>query len=494
MPRLSTLLNAEINDAFADQYYEILKSRDARFDGMFFVAVSTTGIYCRPVCRARTPMAKRCRFYRHAVNAEQAGYRPCLRCRPELAPGNSRNDGVKTLAQKVAAKIQAGGLADNNVESLAKDFVISSQQLCCALESEYGVGPIEMAKSYSLLMAKQLLTDTQLKMADIAFASSFPSVRRFNYAFKKNYSLSPTQLRKSNKSIRESSAIILRLAYRPPIAWQQLINFLASRSAGFVDCVNGSKYSRTITLGGQDGWFTAWQEKEQNQIVVEVSKNLLPCLSLLKVKLRFLFDLDANPLIIESHLLKQKVLKSIIKGMPGLRVPGCVDGFELALRAVLGQQISVKAATTIFGRFVQAFGKKINTPYEDLSRLAPRSEAIAKQSRETIIGMGLTQKRAETVLALAQAIVSKDLDISMEADTREAEEKLLAIPGIGPWTAQYIAIRAFADADALPDSDLGLFKALKVKTSKEVIAATEKWRPWRAYGALYLWHSLNSGG
>jgi len=494
MPNLTSLLNTEIDDSFADQYYEILKSRDSRFDGMFFVAVSTTGIYCRPVCRVKTPMAKRCRFYRHAVNAEQAGYRPCLRCRPELAPGNSRNDTVKTLAQKVVAKIQAGALIDNDVDSLAEEFSISSRQLRRALESEYGVSPIEMAQSYRLLMAKQLLSDTTLKMVDVAYASGFSSVRRFNDAFKKNYSLNPSELRKKNKSIRESSAILLRLAYRPPIAWLQLINFLASRSAGYVDRIDGAKYSRTISLGGQDGWFTAWQEKEKNQILVEVSENLLPCLHLLKVTLRFLFDLDANPLVIESHLLKQKVLKPIVKGLPGLRVPGCVDGFELALRAVLGQQISVKAATTIFGRFVQAFGRKINTPYDDLNRLAPQPETIAKQPRKTIVSMGLTQKRAETVLALAQAIVSKNLDLSMGVDAQEAEEKLLAIPGIGPWTAQYIGIRALADADALPHSDLGLFKALKVKTSKEVIAATEKWRPWRAYGALYLWYSLNSGG
>lgn len=313
-------------------------------------------------------------------------------------------------------------------------------------------------------------------------------------AFWKSDLLNSTELRKMNNSSKKSSAIILQLAYQPPIAWEQLINFLASRSAGNVDRVAGSKYSRTISIAGERGWFTAWQEEEKNQILVEVSENLLSFSHSLETKLRFLFDLDANPLVIESHLLKQKTLKPIVKDMPGLRVPGCVDGFELALRAVLGQQISVKAATTIFGRFVQAFGKKINTPYDNLSRLAPRPEIIAKQSRETIISLGLTKKRAETVLALAQAIVNKDLDLTMGVDAREAEEKLLAIPGIGPWTAQYIAIRAFADADALPHSDLGLFKALQVKTSKEVIAATEKWRPWRAYGALYLWYSLNSGG
>ncbi len=478
----------------SDQYHEILKSRDPRFDGMFFVGVSTTGIYCRPVCRVRLPRADRCNYFRHAASAEQAGYRPCLRCRPELAPGNSRNDALKTLAQKVAAKIQSGALIDESIETLAQEFSISSRQVRRAIQSEFGVSPIALAQTYRLLMAKQLLTDTKLKITDLAFASGFSSVRQFNYAFKKHYGLNPSTLRKKNKLTEESAGIILRLAYRPPLAWQQLIEFLASRSAGYLDQVDGSRYSRSICLGDHRGWFTAWALPEKNQIIVEVSDTLLPCLTLLKAKLRFLFDLDANPVVVESHLLKQKVLKPIIKKLPGLRVPGAVDGFELALRAVLGQQISVKAATTIFGRFVTAFGEEIKTPFEKVCRLAPRADIIANQSLETIVGLGLTRKRAETVLLLARAVFKKEVNLTMGADAVAAEQALLAIRGIGPWTAQYIAIRAFADADALPDSDLGLFKALNVSSSKEVIAATEKWRPWRAYGALYLWSSLNSGG
>ncbi len=478
--------------------YQAILSRDTRFDGVFFVGVKSTGVYCRPVCRVRTPKAVNCHYYNNAASAEQAGFRPCLRCRPELAPGIAQNsvvpnDAVKRLAHQAAAQIKAGALADSSLEALAASLNISDRQLRRAVESEFGVSPIALAQTYRLLLAKQLLTDTELKIIDVAFASGYSSVRRFNDAFRKHYRLSPSDLRK-RKTSNPQGEVKLRLSYRPPLAWSTLIYFLSSRSSEGLVCSDGAQFSATLRAGDNHGWFTARNNEKQFCIDVSISPALLPNLSQVIATLRHLFDLDAHPAVIDSHLKKHAVLKKFIKRTPGLRVPGTLNGFELALRAVLGQQVSVKAASTLFKRFVNKFGEKVETPIDGLNVLSPTAQSVAKASLQTLINLGLTQRRAQTISDLAKALSKNQFQLQAHDASQETKNSLQAIAGIGPWTTEYIAMRALSDPDAMPHSDLGLMKGLGVDKPKQVLAATENWRPWRSYGAIHLWNGLSAGG
>lgn len=474
------------------QCYQVIKARDARFDGMFYVGVSTTGIYCRPVCTVRTPGRDRCTFYANAASAEAAGFRPCLRCRPELAPGHAPMDAVKRVAKAAVARIDAGALNESSVEQLAAEFQIGARQLHRVIESEYGVSPLALAQTRRLLMAKQLLTDTSLRVVDVAFASGFQSVRQFNRMFKQSYRLHPLGLRKQ-RTATPDTGIVLKLGFRPPLAWQPLIRFLAGRSGMSTECVIDNRYIRTIRIGKHSGWIAAEPERE-NLLRVEVSESLLPVLPELQSRLRRLFDLDANPTTIESYLATHVPLRARLKQTPGIRVPGAICGFELALRAVLGQQITVKAATTIFGRFVNTFGTDIATPFDNINRVAPRAEDIANASLQQLIDRGLTRKRAETVSALSRAAADGALRLEPPTEFDAARESLQEIPGIGPWTAEYVAMRALRDPDAFPHSDLGLLHALKIDKPGKLQALAEKWRPWRAYAAVHLWHGLGQGG
>lgn len=476
----------------ADHCYEAIRARDSRFDGVFFVGVSTTGIYCRPVCTVRTPGRDRCTFYPNAARAEAAGYRPCLRCRPELAPGSAPMDAVRRVSNLAVARIEAGGLADAGIEDLAAEFSLSSRQLRRVVEREYGVTPVELAQTRRLLLAKQLLTDTQLRMADIAFASGFQSVRRFNHLFRTRYGLNPRALRRRQPIAGD--AIALKLGYRPPLAWPALAGFLTTRGAICTERLEQGRYLRTVRIGEHSGWIAVAPDATQNVLQVELAPALLPSLTPLLARLRRLFDLDANPGVIEAHLARDKRLAPFIKAAPGLRIPGTLNGFELALRAVLGQQITVKAATTVFGRFAQFFGEALETPYEGLDRTAPSAEALADARLQQIIERGLTRKRAETVQALARAVADGRLKLEPAANPDNAVAALDELPGIGPWTIQYISMRALGNPDAFPDSDLGLLKALRLSQPAKLAAAAERWRPWRAYAAVHLWHSYSSGG
>ena len=473
--------------------YAALKARDTRFDGAFFVAVSTTGIYCRPVCTARLPRADRCNFYPNAATAERAGYRPCLRCRPELAPGSSPVDAVRTTARWVAMRIKEGALNADTLESLAAEYGLSSRQLRRVVEQEYGVSPVDLAQTHRLLLAKQLLTDSSLSMAEVAFASGFSSVRRFNHLFSSRYGLSPSKLRCKGPINDSANTIVLKLGYRPPIAWAHLSGFLASRGANGVEFVEKGCYLRTVRLGLHRGWLSALID-QQNQIRIELATSLMPVLPQLLMQLRRLFDLDANPQIIEAQLSKNAQLRKLIRRLPGLRVPGALDSFELASRAILGQQVSVKAATTLFNRYVQVFGEPITTPYAELTHLAPTAECVAKASLQSLIDLGLTSKRAQTLQGLAQALVSGLLRLEPAADAENTVAALKQLPGIGDWTASYIAMRALRDPDAFPQGDLGLLKAMELQKPKDLLVMAEAWRPWRAYAALHLWNDLNSRG
>src|SRR5450759_1225386 len=479
--------------------YSALKARDARFDGRFFVAVSTTGIYCRPVCTARIPGRDRCSFYANAASAERAGYRPCLRCRPELAPGQAPVDAVRTAARWAVARIEAGALNEGDLERLAAEYGISSRQLRRVVETEFGVTPVELAQTRRLLLAKQLLTDSALCMTEVAFASGFSSVRRFNHLFKTRYGLNPTALRRQGKPEAHADVITLKLAYRPPLDWPRLVAFLVSRGASGVECAQGQRYLRTASLdaGGTTyrGWFAAQPLPQQNALRLEISASLMPALAPLLARVRRLFDLDANPRIIEEHLARDPRLRPIVRRQAGLRVPGAFDGFELALRAVLGQQVSVRGASTLFGRFAAAFGEPAlldakAAPGDALTFFAPTAARVAQASPRELIALGLTKARTETIRALARTVADDELRLEPGVDVDETIQSLQALPGIGAWTAHYIAMRALGYPDAFPHADLGLMKALGLRKAGDMLAAAEPWRPWRAYAAHHLWASL----
>lgn len=476
-----------------DLCYRSLSARDPRNDGVFFVGVSTTRIYCRPICPARTPRRDRCSFFANAATAERAGFRPCLRCRPELAPGHAPVDAVSRVATAAVARIEAGALNDGSFERLAAEFGISSRQLRRAVEREYGVAPVELAQTQRLLLAKRLLTDTQVKIADVAFASGFASLRRFNHLFRTRYGLNPGALRRGGGVPANPDVIRLKLAYRPPLHWPALLAFLGSRGGAGVEAADGERYLRSIRLDRCRGWIAVSPLAGEAALSVELAASLLPVLTPLLARLRQLFDLDANPQMIDRHLIQDQRLRTGVAGRSGLRIPGAFDGFELALRAVLGQQVSVKAATTVYGRFVQAFGEAVETPYSLLTHTGPTAARIAEADVPAIAALGVTRKRAETIRALARAVAGGQLPLSAGQPAADVVERLKALPGVGDWTAQYVALRVLRDADAFPASDLGILRALGLRTPREATAVAEAWRPWRGYAVMHLWMN-HSGG
>jgi AraC family transcriptional regulator of adaptative response / DNA-3-methyladenine glycosylase II len=477
-----------------DACYRALTARDPRFDGLFFVGVMSTRIYCRPICPARTPGRERCRFFPGAAAAEQAGFRPCLRCRPELAPGNAPVDAVGRTARIAAVRIGAGVMNDDgSLESLAGELGVGARHLRRVLRQELGVSPVELAQTHRLLLAKQLLTETTLPIIDVAFASGFSSVRRFNALFRARYRLTPRDLRKSRGREAPDGSIRLNLAYRPPLAWETLLQFLAGRAVAGVEAVVGRSYLRTVALDDLRGWVKVEPAAGRHALTVELPMSLAGALPPLLAKLRNLFDLDARPDVIADHLGRDPHLGGGVLGHPGLRVPGAFHGFELAVRAVLGQQVSVRAATTLAGRLAEAFGEPIETPFPALTRLSPSPTRLADARLDELTGLGLVAARAGSVRALAAAVCDGAVSLEPGPDPEAGIERLLALPGIGPWTAHYVAMRGLRWPDAFPHSDLGLRKALGGRPPRAVLDLAEGWRPWRAYAAMYLWHNSANG-
>ncbi|MDR3418175.1 MAG: AlkA N-terminal domain-containing protein [Nevskia sp.] len=478
----------------ADLCYHRLSARDTRFDGQFFVGVTSTGVYCRPICPVRLPRRDRCRFFSNAAAAEREGFRPCLRCRPELAPGQAPVDAVSRIAARAVARIEAGALNEAGLEALAAELQIGERQLRRAIEREYGVAPVELAQTQRLLMAKRLLTDTRIKVADVAFASGFSSLRRFNHLFRTRYGFSPTALRRRAAPQPDGETVTLKLAYRPPLDWDALLAFLVGRGAAGVEEADGGCYLRAVRIGGHAGWITAQPAAGEAALRVEVAIALLPVLTPLLARLRRLFDLDANPQAIAEHLSRDPRLRGSLESRPGLRVPGSFDGFELALRAVLGQQVSVKAATTLFGRFCRAYGEALDTPHPLLTHSGPQAERIAAATLDEIAALGLPGRRAATVQGLARAVSERRLRLEPGPDPAAVVAGLQELPGIGDWTAQYVAMRALRDPDAFPASDLGIYRSLNVSKPRDALAAAEAWRPWRAYATMHLWQGYGAGG
>jgi AraC family transcriptional regulator, regulatory protein of adaptative response / DNA-3-methyladenine glycosylase II len=468
-----------------------LEARDARFDGVFFVGITSTGIYCRPICPARATLRKNRRFFSHAAAAERYGFRPCLRCRPELAPGLARIDAVPRLAQTAARRIAAGALNGDGVDDLAASLGVTSRQLRRAMQQELGVTPIELAQTHRLLLSKQLLTDTRLPIAQVAYASGFQSLRRFNALFLERYRLSPQSLRRSrNKSAREhmdgEDTVRLTLSYRPPFAWDAMLRFLAARAAPAAECVDEHGYARTLTVDGHSGVIRVSHLASQSALRLEVGASLLPVLLGVTARVRRLFDLDAEPEMIASHLVANG-FGPISGDERGIRVPGAADAFELAIRAILGQQVSVKGATTLMSRLTETFGASVQTDHPMLTRLAATADRLAKSTPAEIARIGVPMARATTIHTLACEVAAGRLRIEADADTRLLSRQLLELPGIGPWTAEYIMMRAVHWPDAFPAADLVLRRAAGQLTAAQLLKAAEHWRPWRAYAAMHLW-------
>lgn len=475
--------------------YSALTARDVRFDGVFYVGVTSTGIYCRPICTAKTPKAANCRFFDSAESAEKANFRPCLRCRPELAPGNAPVDDAHRIANLIAQRIDEGALDEGaGIEQIAKQFGWSSRQIRRMLQKELGVSPIELVLTRRLLLAKQLLTETTLPITEIAFASGFASLRRFNDAFSKRYGMPPTRFRKATESgiapLTSASTFTLQLMYRPPFDWAGILAFLQMRALAGVECVRDDEYLRTVQLGEHVGWVRVRHAPEKRVLFVEVTHSLTPVLPALLGRLRNLFDLSARPDVVAAQLSQDPLLAEAVARNPGLRVPGAFDGFELAVRAILGQQVTVKGATTLGARFANAFGESIETPHPELTRLAPTAERVANASVDEIASLGIIQARSQSIIAIAQEVASGRLTLDAGADPERTIAQLVALPGIGQWTAHYIAMRALRWPDAFPKEDIALRKKLGGVTAKRAEELSRAWSPWRSYATLHIWQSV----
>jgi len=476
--------------------YKALSARDPRFDGIFFVGVTSTGIYCRPICPAKTPRVANCRFFASPPEAEQAGFRPCLRCRPELAPGNAPVDDSQRIARLIVQRMEDGAIGEaDGLETIAEQFELSSRQIRRIVQKELGVPPIQLLLTRRLLLAKQLLTETRLPITEIAFASGFTSLRRFNDAFSRRYGMAPTQLRKRASDgaapVADSETSTLQLCYRPPYDWPGMLAFLKARQLSGVEWVTGESYARTVRIGDRTGWIRVTHAPARRALAVEFTHSLMPVLPALLGRLRALFDLDARPDVIRRHLVKDKRLGPLVRDNPGMRVPGAFNGFEMGVRAILGQQVTVKAATTVAGRLVAAFGDSIATPLPELNRLTPSSARFARAAVDDLAPLGIIGARCRSIIALAQADASGalSLDIGVSHDPEALVVRLLELPGIGAWTAHYIAMRAARWPDAFPTGDVAVLKSLGGVTARQADEMSEAWRPWRSYAVLHLWRS-----
>lgn len=474
--------------------YTALSARDARFDGVFFVGVTSTGIYCRPICRVKTPKAANCRFFGSAQEAEQAGFRPCLRCRPELAPGNAPVDDAGRIAQLIVQRLWEGHFdGEAGLEAIADEFALSSRQIRRIVRAQLRVSPIQLLLTRRLLLAKQLLTETRWPIAEVAFASGFGSLRRFNDAFTRRYGMPPTRLRRHADGEVPTSGggdtAALLLAYRPPYDWGGILAFLGARALAGVELVTDSAYARTVRLGPAEGWIRVTRAPRGDALVLEFTHGLTPALPALLGRVRALFDLDARPDLIRKRLVADPLLSAEVRAHPGTRVPGAFHGFELGVRAILGQQVAVGAGTALAARLVEALGEPIATPVPGLTRLSPSPERVARAGADAIAGLGIVASRARSLVALAEADRSGRLRLDglTGQDPEEAIRRLTELPGVGPWTAHYIAMRALRWPDAFPKQDIAVRGALGGMTADEAEARSQAWRPWRSYATLHLW-------
>jgi AraC family transcriptional regulator of adaptative response / DNA-3-methyladenine glycosylase II len=474
-----------------EQCYAIVKSRDERYDGRFFTGVLTTGIYCRPICPAPRPKAENVRFFVSAAAAEEAGLRPCLRCRPESSPGTPDWCGTSATVNRALRLISEGVMDEYDLPELASRLHVGARQLRRLFGQHVGASPISVAQNRRVLFAKKLITETTLPMTEIAFSAGFSSIRRFNDVMQKVYGRSPTALRKeggqNGAQLRQQAQLQLKLAFRPPYDWETVLQFLGARAIPGVEWVEEQQYRRTVKIGEMVGTLQVVHQPQKNSLLLTISPNLSRGLIQIVDRVRSLFDLRADPMEISHHLAQDARLAPLVERRPGLRVPGAWDGFEVAVRAIVGQQVSVKGATTLIGRLAAVGGDLVETADEHLTHLFPTPLQL---SQADLTGLGLTGQRIMAIQALAQAVRDGELLLGTAVSLDELINQLVQLPGIGDWTAHYMAMRVFGEPDAFPAGDLVLRKVLGNGTAvpaKEIQQMAEPWRPWRAYAAMHLW-------
>jgi AraC family transcriptional regulator of adaptative response / DNA-3-methyladenine glycosylase II len=490
-----------LDDAAA---YQVISSRDARFDGRLFVGVTSTGVYCRPICRVRIPMRKNCRFFATPAQAEAASFRPCMKCRPEIAPGAQLPwtvmDASRTLARQAADSLDALAANGDNTANgaapslaqIAERLGVSDRHLRRIFLAEHGVTPLQYLQTRRLLLAKQLLTDTSLPIAQVALASGFNSLRRFNAAFVESYRMSPSRLRGEveDEAFDSDAAITVKLAYRPPYDAASLLRFIELRAIPEVEAIDGRRVRRTLragTVATAAGWVEAEFVRDVPVVRLRIAPELASASGRVVAAVRRWLDLDAMPQTIDAALAN-------LPGAPGLRLPGSLDAFELAVRAVLGQQVTVAAARTLARRLADRFGEPMHTPWPDVTRCFPSPETMAQAPVERIAELGIIRTRAGAIQAIAAAWPEIAPLLVARARPEPLIERLCDLPGIGPWTAHYIAMRALGWPDAFPPNDVAVLKAMKqlfdTTTQREADATAQAWQPWRAYAVLRLWNSL----
>lgn len=467
-------------------------TRDARFDGRFFVGVITTGVYCRPICPVRGPKEQNVRYFATAAAAAEAGLRPCLRCRPEASPGTPAWLGTSGTVSRALRLISESTLEDGGLDTLAARLGVGSRHLRRLFVQHLGASPVTVVQTRRLHFAKRLLNESRLPMYQIAQASGFGSVRRFNACFQKTYGRSPSQLRKlgARSSTLPPDEYRFSLRFRPPYCWQSLLDFLAPRATPGVELVADGAYWRSFSLDGEVGWMRAALDPSANAIDLRIHCLQPRRLFLIVERVRRMFDLAADPEQVTRQLKRDLLLATRIVTKPGIRVPGAWDGFELAIRAILGQQVTVRGATTLAGRLVREFGTAMAGP-SGLTHLFPSPAQLADADVSRI---GLPHARANTIRSLARAVTSGKLSFSGVVDVEEFLAHFRELPGIGDWTAQYVAMRALGEPDAFPASDLGLLRAAGLRNVREMVDRAEAWRPWRAYAAMYLWQVAGKKG
>ncbi|MGH8052584.1 MAG: AlkA N-terminal domain-containing protein [Stenotrophomonas sp.] len=469
-----------------DQCEQARLARDARFDGLFFTAVRSTGIYCRPVCPAPPPRPRNVSYYPSAAAATAAGYRPCLRCRPELSPDDANLLQDHTL-HRALTLLNEGILQDQSAAALATEMGLSARQLQRLFVARLGATPAQLHSTRRLLLAKQLLTETALPVTQIALAAGFNSLRRFNSAFLQGCGMPPSALRRQRGAVNGGEPV-LRLAYRPPLDFNAMLAFLRRRSLPGIECINEDSYQRVIVANGSASLIRVTADPKRPELRLQLGTTDPRAIPAIVARVRRVFDLDADLRTVHASLEHEPLLARGIAERPGLRIPGGWDGFEVAARAVLGQQVSVAAATTLARRLVDRFGEHLPGMPEDLDRQFPAPATLVEAPLELI---GLPRTRAATLRAVARACAEGRLDFSRAQTLEHFVQQATALPGIGPWTAHYMALRAMGMPDAFPAGDLVLQQVLGEGTrlsEKQTEARSQAWRPWRAYAVLHLWH------
>ncbi len=469
-----------------EAYALAVDARDPRFDGVFYVGITTTRIYCRPVCPSRLAYDHHRRFFDSAAAAERAGFRPCLRCRPELAPGRTIVAALSRLAHAAAQRIAAGALNGRSVADLARGLGVSERHLRRALEREIGVSPLDLAQTHRLLLAKRLLVDTDLPVTRVAYASGFQSLRRFNAVFRAQYGMPPGALRRGVSAPRRAAvsrchaeSLRLTLAYRPPLAWHSTLARLRSEAIPGVEVIAGGRYGRTVRIDGQSGFVFVEDRTPDAHVAAEVSASLVPALMPLIAGLRRLFDLDAEPSVVDAHL-GQGGLGALVAQRPGVRLSGALDGFEVCLRALLDGR-------GCLGRMVEALGEPLETGDPGLTHLAPSAARIAEAGAGRLVACGVPPRRAASIAAVARAVASGALRLEPGSDVAATGRALVEIDGVSERHATVIVMRALSWPDAFPASDRALQRAAGVSGAGALLVRAEQWRPWRAYAALHLW-------